>query len=126
MIDHKYIYNGESYTFQLDDSKGCYIEVSYQDEVIGYVGVALAGGTTERPYAWNCWNSVRKGWYQGTLGLTPDGLQRDGMVPNPGSGLTQVCSNYLGLLSQFRSQQQFKPEAACEALHEYIKGLSEN
>ena len=52
----KYTYKGE--TFKLDDSKGCYVEVTYK-HLAGYVGVNLQNNATdEQPYLW----TPRKGY----------------------------------------------------------------
>ena len=46
----EYKYKGE--TFQLDDSKGCYVAVTYK-HLTGYVGVNLGRkATAQHPYAW--------------------------------------------------------------------------
>ena len=46
----EYKYQGE--TFQLDDSKGCYVEVTYK-YLTGYLGVNLgARATDQNPYVW--------------------------------------------------------------------------
>ena len=45
----KRVYLGE--TFEFDDSKGCYIEVSYRG-LVGYAGVNLDSGTRDAPYSW--------------------------------------------------------------------------
>ena len=47
-----YEYEGE--TFMLDDSKGCYVEVTYRD-LTGYFGVNIRGnGTDQYPYSYYC------------------------------------------------------------------------
>ena len=46
----KYEYEGE--TFKMDDSKGCYVEVTYKD-LTGYFGVNISGTETdENPYSY--------------------------------------------------------------------------
>ena len=42
----KRVYLGE--TFELDDSKGCYIEDTYRG-LVGYAGVNLDSGTRDTP-----------------------------------------------------------------------------
>ena len=60
-MGEEYKFEGE--TFELDDSKGCYIEVSYKG-LVGYVGVYLQG-TAEQPYCW---------WAENATFVTADGL----------------------------------------------------
>ena len=59
-------YKGE--TFQLDDSKGCYVAVTYK-HLTGYVGVNLGligeKSTDQKPYA----------WYIDKKLVTPEGLK---------------------------------------------------
>ena len=45
-----YTYKGE--TFKLDDSKGCYVEVTYEG-LTAYIGVNISGtGTDQYPYSY--------------------------------------------------------------------------
>ena len=117
----EYKHDGE--TFQLDDSKGCYVEISYEGEVVGYVGVALNGGTNAAPYAYDYWDSNQSRWVYRRSEVTPDGLERGASVPDMNSGLEGVCFAYLSSLRAQRERAEFKPEAACEALHKYVEEL---
>ena len=117
----EYKYEGE--TFQLDDRKGCYVEVIHEGGAIGYLGVALADGTSESPYAWNYRNPITNGWDYGPPRITPNGLQGGATVRTVEAGLTQICRTYLRLLNEKRQREEFKPEAACETLHKYLEEL---
>ena len=107
-------YKFEGETFGLDDSKGCYVEVSYKGQV-GYVGVYLRG-TKEQPYC----------WYDGDSVLTKDGLSagnsaRGGMEGN----LHALCRALVRKHRDAQAREAFKPEEACEGLHEFVKSLPE-
>ena len=102
----------KGHKFQLDDSKGCYIEVTLGDQV-GYMGVDLAKGTTEAPYSWSI----------GLGNVTPDGLQ--GGVPGKGStieGSISILFEKLITDKQVSEEhREFDREAACKRLHEYME-----
>lgn len=111
-MNKKYIRNGN--TFLLDDSKGCFIEVTF-DEQVGYLGVNLQG-TNERPYCWRTGGSHR---------VTPDGLTSGNS--NGGSiedNLNALCDELVRIQALAEAQESFKPEAACKALHEYTQKIS--
>ena len=113
--------------FPLDDSKGCYVAVFHEGregEPIGFVGVALNGGTDSHPYAATYWSSTSKNWAYGDR-VTPDGLEDGGPMADIESGLEWSCRAYLNDLRELRSREAFKPEAACEALHKYVEDLPE-
>ena len=105
--------------FEIDDSKGCYLEVTYLD-ITGYAGVFLKG-TIDTRYAW---------WQQSsgvTSGVTKDGLTKGNnagntMKPN----LHAVCDWILKELAGREATRAFTPEAreqACAELHDFVKGL---
>ena len=112
-------------TFLLDDSQGCYVAVYHAEregEPVGYVGVALNGGTDMHPYAATYWSSANRNWAYGNR-VTPDGLEQGGRMANIESGLEWSCQAYLNDLRELRGREAFKPEAACEALHKYVGEL---
>ena len=108
-----YKYNGE--IFNLNDSGGCYVEVAYLDQV-GYVGVNLEG-TAEQPYRWN--RSAE------AISDAKDGLR---VGPTSGStfesNLQALCENMIRTQKESDARRVFKPEDACESLHEFIQNLS--
>ena len=64
----EYKHQGE--TFQLDDSKGCYVTVTYK-HLTGYVGVNLGKkASPQNPYAWYTAREIG-----GADCVTPDGLK---------------------------------------------------
>ncbi len=105
-------YQGE--TFQLDDSKGCYIEVMYEDQ-LGHVGVSLQS-TKGAPYAWSANRPGR---------ITAEGL-RSGTSSGPDvqSNLEALCAELLRLQRQAEAHKAFNAEAACKSLHEYVESLT--
>jgi hypothetical protein len=98
--------------FQLDDSKGCYIEVTHKD-LVGYVGVNLRG-TAESPFCWQTSDTQ----------LTPDGL-KIGNVNGPGEevNLQALCRSLVQTHRQNEARKAFNPKDACEALHEFMEKL---
>lgn len=106
-----YAYNGEK--FEVDDSEGCYLKVTYTD-IVGYVGVYLQG-TASNPYGWAL---AQYGWRR-----TKDGLQDASAVSNEQRGLDRLCD---ALIREYRERQakaEFKPEEACQQLHDFYKKL---
>ena len=105
----------QGHKFLLDDSKGCYIEVSLGEQT-GYVGVNLTQGTPQSPYC----------WFSSDAFTTPDGLQRGNV-----SGST-IDDNLEALFQHFIHEQKkadahkkFDPEEACKALHIYVEKLGD-
>ena len=105
----EYKYQGE--TFQLDDSKGCYVAVTYK-HLTGYVGVRLGllgkKATDQEPY----------GWLTDSKQVTSEGL-KFGNVNGPSfeANLDALCA---ALLSEFRAEEAakaFDPEKYCAELH---------
>ncbi len=118
---HKY--RGEQ--FDLDDSKGCYVEAIGRD-FVGYVGVNISGsGTTSKPYAW--W-IVPKG-SDLPIEVTPDGL--NGSHISVGSrDITFLTALNVLLDSMIQRQRdlddnrtKFDPKKVCDDLHEGFKSL---
>ena len=106
----EYKHQGE--TFLLDDSKGCYIEVTYH-EAVGYVGVHL-NGTKENPYCWQT-NDRR---------VTDDGLTNGNSTGGELSdNLNALCSELLRQHQVHEAKKEFQPEQACKGLHEFYEKL---
>ena len=107
----EYKYKGE--TFQLDDSKGCYVEVTYK-HLTGYVGVNLGrNATAQYPYAW----VPRK------RNVTSGGLKRGNGSASFEAGLDALCAK---LLDNFRTEEAhkaFDPAKYCAELHDAVKNL---
>ena len=106
----KYSYQGQ--TFLLDDTKGCYIEVEFKGTK-SFVGVNLQG-TPEHPYTWG----------------PNDYVTSDGLSLNYGGGfqtvqeaLNSACANILDSYRESQARKAFKPEGACQALHQFVKNL---
>ena len=105
-------YKFQDETFELDDSKGCYIEVTYKG-LVGYVGVNLQG-TPSAPYSWTL----------DVAAITESGLAR-GNSPSAGitGSLRALCRELLKKHREAEGRKAFKPEEACAALHEFAKSL---
>ena len=101
--------------FEIDDSKGCYLEVAYKD-VTGYVGVFLEG-TKDTRYAWGVVSSR----------VAKDGLSRGNSAGNTMlSNLQALCDWIITEFARREQQRAFTPEAreqACAELHDFVKGL---
>ncbi len=106
----KYLFQGEE--FEVDDSKGCYLEISYKGEV-GYVGVWV-NGTEQGPYGFSTGaNTVSdKGLTGGNVG-----------IPTIESALNSLCGVLLSNYRQTEGRKSFKPDEACEALHDFVQKL---
>ena len=115
----EYKYQGE--TFQLDDSKGCYVTVTYR-HLTGYLGVNLTNeATDEKPYVWGT-----EKYFGGNSAayVTPDGLKGG----NPGSPSFESNRDALcnQLLHEFRTEEEaktFDPAKYCEELHDAVKKM---
>ena len=108
----EYKHQGE--TFQLDDSKGCYVAVTYK-YLTGYVGVNLGEKTTgQSPYAWG----IGKG------NVTSSGLK--GGNSNGASfeaNLDALCAYLLHAFRTEEAHKAFDPAKYCEELHDAVKNL---
>ena len=110
MRDHEY----EGETFKLDDSKGCYVEVTYEG-LTGYFGVNISGaGTDQYPYSYYVGDEEY---------VTPDGMRwgdRSSSFEDARDRTFDV------LLEKFRTQEAvktFDPAKYCEELHDAVKNL---
>ena len=107
----EYKYKGE--TFQLDDSKGCYVAVTYK-HLTGYVGVNLrSNATAQYPYAWR----------SGKGNVTSGGVKGGRRSASFGAGLNALCAS---LLDNFRTEEAhkaFDPAKYCAELHDGVKNL---
>ena len=82
MIDYEY----EGETFKLDDSKGCYVEVTYKG-LTGYFGVNISTtGTDQHPY------SVLIG---GEAYATPDGLTKGEPTTSFKEARARTCERFV-------------------------------
>ena len=107
-IQQKY----RDYTFTVDDSKGCYAEVTLSG-LKAYVGVDLAAGTNERPYTFT--PSEQR--------VRNDGIQRGaGGYPTPDTALEAAFNHLIGEFERNQAHQAFDQKKACENLHDFIKG----
>ena len=107
-----YTYEGE--TFKLDDSKGCYVEVTYKD-LTGYFGVNISDtGTDQDPYSY---------YVGGEEYATPEGLTTGRQSSSFNEARDQICGI---LLKNFRDQEAaktFDRAKYCEELHAAVKNL---
>ena len=110
-------YQHEGETFKLDDSKGCYVKVIYND-ITGYIGVNIGvNATDQNPYLW--YTNKRIENY-----VTPEGLK----IGNSNgasfeSNLDALCEQ---LLREFQTQEAtktFSHAKYCEELSEAVKNL---
>ena len=114
-------YKCEGKTFQLDDSKGCYVAVTYE-HLTGHVGVNLGDrGTDEHPYTWHTERALAN---PASDCVTPDGL-KFGIITGASfkTNLDALCAQ---LLLDFRSQEArkaFDPAKYCAELHDAVKNL---
>ena len=100
----------EGHKFHLDDSLGCYIEVSLGEQT-GYVGVNLTQGTPESPYC----------WYNNNGFTTPEGLTKGNVSGSTvDDNLHALYRNLIGAQAKAEAHGKFDPAAACKALHEYM------
>ena len=108
----KYELDGE--TFQLDDSKGCYIEVTYED-LTGYVGVNL-NGTAKEPF---CFGTNSRAIASDGQGLT-NGVSAG---PDEESNLQGLCRVMVETHRQDLAKKTLDRKGACEALHKFMEKL---
>ena len=101
--------------FEIDDSKGCYLETTYKD-VTGYVGVFLSGT-----------NDTRYAWWVASSGVTKDGLTTGNSAGNTMQpNLHALCDWIIAELAKRERQGAFDEKAreqACDELHDFVKGL---
>ena len=108
-----YIYEGE--TFILDDSKACYVEVTYEG-LTGYFGVNISGtGTDQYPY-----------FYQ--VGGEECAAIQDGMItglrsPTFEAARDKTCLNLLKIFRTQEAVETFDRAKYCKELHDAVKNL---
>jgi hypothetical protein len=91
--------------FEIDDSKGCYLETTYKD-VTGYVGVSLSG-TNDTRYAWVVQSSR----------VTEEGLTRGSSAGNTMQpNLHALCDWILEEVARREATRAFTPEAPANRL----------
>ena len=111
----EYKYQGE--TFQLDDSKGCYVEVTYK-YLTGYLGVNLgARATDQNPYVWD--TDKRPEFY-----VTPKGLKY-GISSGAAfeENLDALCNRLLQEFQLEEAAKAFDHKKYCAELHDRVKNL---
>lgn len=109
-----YKYRGE--TFELDDSQGCYVEVTYKT-VKGWVGVNLADtATDESPYS----------WYTNQGVVTPAGLKAGNSHGSSfESNLEALCARLVEDYRTAEAAKMLNRDKYCQTLHEFMKQLPE-
>ena len=110
-----YEYEGE--TFKLDDSKGCYVEVTHEglDGLTGYFGVNISGtGTDQYPYSYHV---------GGEEYVTPDGTTKGVRSPSPEDARDQICQILLVSVQERAAAETFDPAKYCKELHDAVKNL---
>ena len=119
----EYKYEGE--IFQIDDNKGCYVEVRYGGAVMGYVGVALDGGTSTSPYRYDYFRP-RTGGFAYSAQVRSEGfIAGGGATDSLDEGLKRICGAYLLEVMEIRRRQEFDPEEACRSLHKQFEDLQQ-
>ena len=108
-MEKKYDYLGE--IFLIDDSKGCYIEVTYKDQT-GYLGLAYRG-TEDMPYRWSDTRPDDQGYLRSG---NSSGKDREEHLQN-------LCSALLHWHREAESRKVFDSAKACDALHEFVRKL---
>ena len=105
-------YKFQDEVFVLDDSNRAYLEVTYKDQK-GYVGVYI-DGTSLHSYCWSTrdYHVTRDGLSFGYIGS-----------PDIESNLQALCRHLLSRHRRVEEQKAFKPEEACESLHEFVQSL---
>ena len=110
IIDYKY--KGE--TFKLDDSNGCYVEVTYKD-LTGYFGVNIGGtGTDQDPYSY---------YVGGEEYTTPDGMTAGSSSSSFNEARDLTCGELLEIFSTQEAAKTFDRAKYCKELHAAIKNL---
>ena len=108
-------YEYRGFKFMIDDSKGCYVEVTYKD-VSGYAGVFLNGT-----------NDARFAWWVESSGVTKDGLTTGNSAGNTmQANLHALCDWIIAQHEEREQQRAFTPKArekACAELHDFVNGL---
>ena len=107
-----YKYEGE--TFKLDDSKGCYVEVTYEG-LTGYFGVNVSGtGTDQNPYSYHV---------SGKEYVTPDGMTKGVPCSSFKEARDQICGELLNIFRAQEAAKTFDRAKYCAELHDAVKDL---
>ena len=115
-------------TFLLDDSKGCFVEVTYAEhqEYVGVVGVSIKG-TESSPHAVSVIStpngSVRHKAIEGDK-ITRGDIVRD--TRDISAAIHKCCEQLIAVRRQYEVRKQFDSEAACRNLHEQFENLPES
>ena len=108
----EYTYQDE--IFQVDNSNGCYLEVTYRD-LKGYVGVNLRpDATDETPYLFVMGRRASDA-------VTEDGL-RGGR--RRGDSIEDALNGLCDWLLKFHRNRSFDREKHCRALNEFVGRLA--
>ena len=110
MRDYKY--KGEM--FKLDDSKGCYVEVTYKG-LTGYVGVNIGNNRGDvHPYV----------WFRDKGFVTPDGMTNgNSNGTSLEDNLIAMCRSLLRSVQTEEAAAAFNAEESCEKLHKAVNNL---
>ena len=107
----EYTYQDE--IFQVDNSNGCYLEVTYRD-LKGYVGVNLRpDATDETPYLFLTG--------RGMDAVTDYGLRRG---RRRGDSVEDALNGLCEWMMKVHSNRSFDRERHCRALDEFVNGLA--
>ena len=101
----------------MDDSKGCYVAVTYK-YLTGYLGVNLgARATDQNPYVWD--TDKRPEYY-----VTPNGLKY-GFSSGTAfeENLDALCNRLLQEIVLEEAAKAFDREKYCAELHDSVKNL---
>ena len=110
-------YQHEGETFKLDDSKSCYVKVTYKDITV-YIGVNIGVNATDRnPYVWYTDKRIEN--Y-----VTPKGLS----IGNSNgasfeSNLGALCDQLLREFQTREATKTFSHAKYCKELSEAVKNL---
>lgn len=104
----------DGYEFQLDDSRGCYVEVSFKGKAVGVVGLNLAQAEEGKPFS----------WFPTTAPAGPEGLQfGNGVYPDVRTALTELCDHTIRQYRQRMESERIDRKAACERLHKEVNEI---
>ena len=111
----EYKYKGE--TFQLDDSKGCYVAVTYK-YLTGYLGVNLGPKATDQsPYAWYTGKTAERF-------ATPNGMKSGNSNGRSFKvNLDALCDQLLRDFRTAEAAKMFDQKKYCAELHDGVKNL---
>ena len=104
-----YKYAGEE--FLLDDANGCFIKVTYKDQV-GCLALAL-GGTADTPYRWAGGSFAPAG---GLGSGTSSGRDVE-------QNLQGLCQSLIHQYRMEEARKDFNPDDACKLLHKFVEDL---